>query len=190
LFESLGTSRIPPMEFDHQRLVSRGEGTRALAPHRGDPSRSSSSAMILRGSDRTLPPGAEAARRAPLFASAAEGIRTRREAEKASFERMARQGPAGPSKRAGRASNIPRRCARCGSVNDAAARFCDQCGRRIPPGSASVPGLVAATQAALARELEEDAARLAGREGISVSEARERVRAKPRTKGLLRQYGG
>jgi hypothetical protein len=85
----------------------------------------------------------------------------------------------GPSK--GAETPGPLRCPGCGRANDHAARFCDQCGRRLP-SSPPAAGFAAAVRAAIARDEKASAARLAAREGISQAEALKRVGGQSRTR--------
>ncbi len=138
----------------------------------------------LRGGDTTTPVRAQG-RLSPLsllLSQGPAGIRSRGEAERESFQR-----------RAGRSSvpsRAPARCPRCRSLNDRRARFCDQCGRRLQAPAAPGTGLAQATRAAIERELRADAKRLAGREGMPIQEALDRVRSTPSAKALLTRYGG
>ncbi len=114
---------------------------------------------------------------------------TRREFEAARLKIMVNQAArkVGPSTEA--ETRGPRRCPRCDAANDHAARYCDQCGGRLPFSPAPVIGFTAAVRAAIARDEKASVTRLAAREGISEIEALGRVRSKSRKRGHRRQFG-
>jgi hypothetical protein len=153
------------------------EGSRFPAERRTSRSGPSSSLGVLRPRQSL---GRGAASPVPL---------TRREFEAARLKALVNQAArqVGPS--TGAETGGPRRCSQCGTANDHAARYCDQCGGRLPFSLAPAAGFTAAVRAAIARDEKASATRLAAREGIGEIEALNRVRSKSRKRGHRRQVG-
>jgi hypothetical protein len=153
------------------------EGSRVPTDGRTGRSSASSSLAVLRAWESL---GRGAASPVPL---------TRREFEAARLKVLVNQAArkVGPS--TGAETRGSRRCPQCRAANDHAARYCDQCGGRLPSSPAPVIGFGAAVRAAIARDEKASATRLAAGEGISETEALRRVRSKSRKRGHRRQFG-